>query len=72
LIRILAFPASWRFRRPGVSAIMPPMETGGRPRASLGAPLMLALSLGVLALAINHALFNWVLFTDALIRRLLF
>jgi len=51
---------------------MPPMETGGRPRASLGAPLMLALSLGVLALAINHSLFNWVLFTDALIRRLLF
>jgi len=48
------------------------MEIGGRRPASLGALVGLVLSLGVLALAINDALFNWVLFTDALIRRLLF
>ena len=48
------------------------METGRRRPASTGALVVLVLSLGVLALAINDALLNWVPFSDALLRRLLF
>jgi hypothetical protein len=52
--------------------MMPAMETGGRRPASLGALVVLVLSLGVLALAIDDALLNWVLFSDGLLRRVLF
>jgi hypothetical protein len=48
------------------------MATGGRRPASIGALVMLVLSLGVLALAIDDALFNWVLLTDGFIRLVLF
>jgi hypothetical protein len=39
---------------------------------SRGARVALALALGALALALTDAFFNWVLFTDALVRRMFF
>ena len=37
-----------------------------------GLQLMTVVAVAALALAANHFLFHWVLFTDALIRRLFF
>jgi hypothetical protein len=39
---------------------------------SRGARIALALALGALALALTDAFFDWVMFTDALVRRMLF
>ena len=53
--------------------MMPPMETGGgRKPPSTGTLVILVLSVGALALALNEAFFNWVLFGDGLFRRFLF
>jgi hypothetical protein len=43
-----------------------------KPALSLGHRLLVIGAACVLALAINHAFGNWVLFTDALFRRFLF
>jgi hypothetical protein len=49
------------------------METVGRPSpSSTGALVVLVLAVGALALALNEAFFNWVLFGDGLFRRFLF
>ena len=49
------------------------METAGGARpASTGTLVILVLSVGALALALNEAFFNWVLFGDGLLRRFLF
>jgi hypothetical protein len=49
------------------------METVGRPRpSSTGTLVILVLAMGALAVALNEAFFNWVLFGDGLFRRFLF
>ena len=45
-----------------------PEECGVSP----GVRVVLALSLGALVLAVSDTYLNWVLFTDALVRRVLF
>jgi hypothetical protein len=52
----------------GMSAPSPSVPSG----APLGARLVLVGSAGVLALALNHVIVHWVLFTDSLLRRFLF
>jgi hypothetical protein len=42
------------------------------PAASTGLRILFAGALGGLALALNHFLSHWVLFTDTLMRRFLF
>jgi len=45
---------------------------GEATRASPASLVALVLSVGVLALAVNNAFFNWVSFTEVLLRRFLY
>jgi hypothetical protein len=41
-------------------------------RRDTGLQLLLVAAVGALALAANHVLFNWALFSEALMRRLIY